>query len=78
MRHHLDHNAGRGAALGPSDTKLCRLHGVEGQQQVDDSYAVEETGHTGAVAAEEDLDAERERTAVDREDAGAQVVPVPV
>lgn len=78
LRDYPYHNAGRGAALGPSDAQLPRLYGVEGQQPVDDGDAVEEAGHAGAVAAAEDPDTERQCTAVDREDAGAQVVPVRV
>lgn len=51
---------------------------MEGQQQVDDGNTMEEVGQSRAVAAAEDFNAERECEANDREDAGAQVVQVPV
>lgn len=45
---------------------------------MDNSDAVEEVGHAGAVDAEEAFDAHGECATVHREDPGAQVVPVPV
>lgn len=45
---------------------------------MDNGDAVEEVGHSGAVTAEEALDAHGQCATVQREDPGAQVVSVPV
>lgn len=43
--------------MGPSHAQLSRLHGVEGQQPLDDGHAVEEAGHVSSFPVAQDPDA---------------------